>query len=196
MVKVKENAMKACQLITALALGLVLSACQGANPFQRTSDPLKDYSTLKNFNTLSKVSNLRPEISLGADFPVDGASISKATKFKVNVYDHESTSVKADDSDAKFVNLKTALKVVASDSLEATERDGSAATSCVLDGQPSLGDGNWQYSCTFDPKKIGTLDKSATYVFDLKLKSVFSNLDELTPLKVALTLTSKTQGGK
>jgi hypothetical protein len=189
---VKENAMKALHILTALSLGLTLSACQGANPFKRNSDPLANYQSEKAYSTPVDVDLLRPVITLD-DSAVDGVAYGKSVSFKVDVYDPQSSQSKP-----PVLSPQAAFhKELYTDD----ELDGSlAVTDCKPDAKFSLGDGHWQFECTFDSKALTSLgdlvgsDNVAVFGFDLSAQSSSaSKLISKTPRKVDMkVLFSKT----
>jgi hypothetical protein len=190
--KFKENAMKASYFLTALALGLSLTACQGSNPFKFQSDPVEDkYASLKDYKTLPD-EDMRPQVAvLSEGWPTESVAYGEFFTFKVQVYDPASTaSLPPVLGEAEF---KAPLETQSLSDAPAVI-DGASAVECKSKAL-SLGDGKWEFNCTFNTKDLHEVngylksEKTLSAMFDLSAISRNSGLSTSVNANVPVIFT-------
>ena len=142
--------MKASYLVSLVAATLLLSACGGSNPFKFNSDPLGEkYGSLKNYDQPVDSKRLLPTITIDDQtWPKVKTAFGTFFTFKVDVNDP------ASNMDAPPI-LSEAESIPSKD---AQNIDGSGAVECKTKPR-SLGDGLWQFSCTFNTKNLENISK-------------------------------------
>ncbi len=142
--------MKASQLVSLVSLTLALSACGGSNPFKFQSDPLGDkYASLKNYDQPVDSKRLQPTITIDDQtWPKVKTTFGAFFTFKVDVNDPASN----------IDNPPILGEAENIPSKEAQNINGAAAVECKTKPR-SLGDGLWQFTCTFNTKNLENIAK-------------------------------------
>ena len=142
--------MTAFKLISLVSMMLALNACGGSNPFKFQSDPMDGkYSSLKNYDQPVDSKRLQPTITIDDQtWPKVKTAFGAFFTFKVNV----------DDPSSNIDNPPILGEAENVPSKESLNINGASAVECKTKPR-SLGDGLWQFNCTFNTKNLENISK-------------------------------------